>query len=280
MDSLRLAPVTLAELDALASLQTRRDRKYVVPRAELDRVLAELGGKARILEIDGARTFRYRSVYFDTPDLALYLAAAHGLPRRAKVRTRTYVDADACVLEVKVRDGRGRTVKHRFPYSIDNAMRLTEVARRTIASIGAPLAAGARVPTLVTSFERATLLLGANGRATIDVDLGFTSMDDRSARMEQVAVIETKSTHGATRLDRLLRAAGHRPHRFSKYGTGLAVVRPELPSHRWRRALSLTGLEDLRTMTRAGIRKRSPSPLADRLAATGGLTVVGAEPTL
>jgi hypothetical protein len=278
MDSLRLEPVTLAELDALASLQTRRDRKYVVRRAELDGLLGELGGKARILEIDGSRTFRYRSVYFDTPDLALYLAAAHGLPRRAKVRTRTYVDADACVLEVKVRDGSGRTVKHRFPYFVDDAMRLTDAARRTIASIGAPLAAGARGATLVTSFERATLLLGANGRATIDVDLGFASVDGRSTHMEEVAVIETKSTHGATRLDRVLRAAGHRPHRFSKYGTGLAAVRPDLPSHRWRRALSLTGLADLRRVPRASLREPSASPLADRLAATAGLSAIGVEP--
>ena len=72
----RFDPVSLDALVAEASLLTRVDRKYVVPRAGLDPVLAALDPGTRVLEIDGARDFAYESVYFDTPDLLSFRMAA------------------------------------------------------------------------------------------------------------------------------------------------------------------------------------------------------------
>ena len=37
--------------------------------------------------------------------------------------------------------------------------------------------------------------------------------------------------------DRALWSLGYRPTKVSKFGTSLAVLRPELPSNRWTRAL-------------------------------------------
>ena len=98
-----LAPIGLAELVERAALQTRVDRKYVVPLAAVGALLTALGSRARILEIDGQRSFRYESVYFDTPELTSYLLTARRRRRRFKVRTRTYVDSSECWLEVKTR---------------------------------------------------------------------------------------------------------------------------------------------------------------------------------
>ena len=50
-----LAPVSLAELDEAAALQTRRDRKYLVPVPAVAELVARLDGEARVLEIDGRR---------------------------------------------------------------------------------------------------------------------------------------------------------------------------------------------------------------------------------
>ncbi len=111
-----LQPIDLATLVAAGSLQTRQDRKYLIPAAALPGVLARLGPDTRMLEIDGHRTFGYRSVYFDTPALTTYRLAAQRRPNRFKVRTRTYLDTGECWLEVKTRDGRGRTVKVRTPH--------------------------------------------------------------------------------------------------------------------------------------------------------------------
>lgn len=232
-----LAPVTLAELDAAAALLTRTDRKYLVPPALAAELVATLDGRARALEIDGERTFDYESVYFDTPDLVLYRAAAHGRPHRAKVRTRLYVDSGLCLLEVKQRDRAGRTVKRRVPHAAGERGRLTPGGRDLLAGIDGAATLSERLrPTLTTRFTRTTLLL-PDGRATLDDGLVLLGTDGRRAWLAGAVVVETKSPGPPTVLDRLLWARHLRPVRLSKYGVGLATLRPELPGNRWHRAV-------------------------------------------
>ena len=50
-------------------------------------------------------------------------------------------------------------------------------------------------------------------------------------------VLETKSGSAAGPLDRHLWAHGIRPSRISKFATGMAALRPELPANRWHRTL-------------------------------------------
>src|SRR5699024_10474723 len=85
----RLGSVTLEELDNHAALQTRIDRKYLVPRSVVEQLLPDFSGRLLALQIDGQRSFGYRSVYFDTPDLLSYHQHLQGRLRRFKVRTRT-----------------------------------------------------------------------------------------------------------------------------------------------------------------------------------------------
>lgn len=107
----RLPTVGLDELNAEAALQTRVDRKYVVPEALAQELLATLDAEVRVLEMDGSICFAYDSVYFDTAVLDSYLLlAAHGRRRRDKVRTRTYVDSAISFLEVKTEGAREATV--------------------------------------------------------------------------------------------------------------------------------------------------------------------------
>ena len=75
-------PVSLDELNAAASLQTRIDRKYVVGEQQAADVLQSLPGPVRVLETLGKRAFAYESVYFDTPALDSYFLAAHNRRRR------------------------------------------------------------------------------------------------------------------------------------------------------------------------------------------------------
>lgn len=234
LDALR--SVSLAELDALAALQTRVDRKYMVPEGVLGGLLAELGGTVRALEIDGRRAFGYESVYFDTADLRLYRAAAHGRPRRVKVRTRTYVDSGLCMLEVKVRDVRGRTVKHRHPCA--DGARLADAAPGFLAAFDAVPETDDLTAALTTRFVRATLLVGdGQARATIDTDLRMQTPDGAAASLSGFALVETKSAAGPSAVDRLLWARHLRPVRVSKYGAGLAAVRHDLPGNRWYRVV-------------------------------------------
>ena len=67
-----LAPVTLDELNAVAALQTRVDRKYVLTPSGVDSLLERLDHDVRVLDVDSRRRFAYESVYFDTPELGSY----------------------------------------------------------------------------------------------------------------------------------------------------------------------------------------------------------------
>ena len=232
-----LAPISLAELTEKADLQTRVDRKYVLPLADVQALLPQLEPGTRVLDIDGERLFRYRSVYFDTPDLVSFRLAAHRRRRRFKIRTRTYLDSALCWLEVKTEGYRGGTIKNRLPYEFCEQDTVTP-GRWFVESVLGDCEGLTFVPTLVTRYRRNTLYIPADGsRATIDIDLSWSDAADRQLYLPHVVVVETKTGSAASPIDRLLWAAGHRPATISKYATGLAALRPELPAAPWRRTL-------------------------------------------
>lgn len=233
-----LEPIGLGELVARAELLTRFDRKYVVPVADLPFVFGGLEEDVRVLEIDGERQFGYRSLYFDTPDLHGYLGAARRRRRRFKVRVRTYLDSDEHFVEVKTRGPRGTTIKHRMPYGGDVG-RLDGDARAftdaVLAGAGIDSTGLRFAPTLRTTYRRSTLFLPATAsRLTVDTSLTWSLPDGSAAlRTNDRAVVETKAGRAGCAADRLMWSLKHRPCPVSKYGTGLAALRPELPAHRW-----------------------------------------------
>jgi hypothetical protein len=249
----RFAPIGLDELGARAGLLTRIDRKYVLPAADLPALLAGLPGDVRVLDIDGLRRFAYRSAYFDTPRLDSYLGSARRRRRRFKLRIRTYLDSGTQFLEVKTRGARGATVKQRFPYAGESTV--LPPADRACAA-GALAAAG--VPdvgdrfglTLTTDYERLTLFVPSTAsRVTIDRHLTWslptaTALPSPTGpavprptgvvlALPGQVIVETKSARSCSPADRLLWSRGHRPLPVSKYATGLAALRPDLPANRW-----------------------------------------------
>ena len=244
-----LHTIGLAELTERAGLLTRIDRKYVLPRSELDAVLADLDPGVRVLDINGVRSSAYESVYFDTPELTSFLMAAHPRRRRFKIRTRTYVDSAQSYLEVKTRGGRGVTVKDRLPYALDDRATLTSEGRRyTDTVLDEADITGAQgqdlVPTLTTRYLRTTLFIPeSSSRATVDTGLSWATVPHAASRRAdvpqlrldrpQLAIVETKSGSRASAVDRILWAHGHRPATMSKYGTGMAALRNDLPANKW-----------------------------------------------
>ncbi|MEE6261013.1 polyphosphate polymerase domain-containing protein [Plantactinospora sonchi] len=237
-----LESIGLEELVERAALQTRVDRKYLLPVDVMWDVLDLVDPTTRVLEIDGARSFAYQSTYFDTPDLTSYLLTAQRRRRRFKIRTRTYLDSSLCWLEVKTRGARGNTVKDRLPYQTDHENVLTpglEFVESVLARESIPLDGPAVfVPTLVTRYRRSTLFLPATtSRVTVDTELIWQDTASTALHLPDLAVVETKTGSTASAVDRLLWARGHRPIRISKYATGLAALRPDLPAAPWRRTL-------------------------------------------
>ncbi|MDI6100085.1 polyphosphate polymerase domain-containing protein [Actinoplanes sp. NEAU-A12] len=237
----RFDPISLDELVGEAALLTRLDRKYLIPATALPALLDRMPAGVRALQIGHRRTFGYRSVYFDTAGLDAYLAAAYQRRRRFKVRVRTYLDTGLDFVEVKTRGSRGVTVKERIPYAGDGAdlgPEGREYATSVLACAGLHPEGYEFRPVMATFYRRNTLYVPSTGsRVTIDTAPAWQLPDGSAVRMPRSVIVETKSGRAASEVDRLLWSLGHRPCSISKYATGLAALRPELPANRWRPVL-------------------------------------------
>lgn len=193
-----------------------------------------------MLEIAGRRLLRYESHYLDTPDRALYRMHRQGRRRRFKVRTRTYTDTATSFFEVKVKGGRGETIKHRI--GIDR--RSPDLCRRAEHFLGDVFAAyglgleAPLVPSVSTVYRRATFVDPEHHeRLTCDVDLEFT--DERGGRetAPDRVLVETKAGGSGSRAAAVLADLGLRPLSMSKYAIATAVLDPTQPANRWDRVL-------------------------------------------
>lgn len=232
-----LGTVSLSELNDVAELQTRTDRKYIVSIEALGDLIASFGDQLDVLAIDGQTAFTYESVYFDTPRFDFYRDAAHRRRRRFKVRTRTYVDSGLTMLEVKSKGCRQSTVKSRTTH---NSQRHLDAAAKQFVDerIGEPGLAQTLRPVLTTVYQRTTLLSRSDRcRITIDVGLRCSDETDASVQLMDSVIVETKTGGSASAVDRWFWTMGLRPQKVSKFGTALGALRPELPSNKWHRVI-------------------------------------------
>lgn len=233
-----LAPISLEQLAASAELLARIDRKYVLDASVMVAMVADPRCGLAVLDVDGRREFTYESIYFDTPGLDLYRDAATGRRHRFKVRTRLYADTGVTMLEVKTKDGRGRTIKYRIERDAADRHQLSDDDRRFVDSIIAPDGrANELIPTLTTRYRRTSLVdVEVGARATVDQGLVCSTPDGRSVSVEQF-IVETKSGGAASPLDRWFWRRGIRPVRISKYCTALAAMHSDLPTNKWHRTI-------------------------------------------
>ncbi|MGW1346889.1 polyphosphate polymerase domain-containing protein [Kribbella sp. NPDC002412] len=245
----QLAPITLDEVLAEAALQTRVDRKYLVPIATFVELVTRLRQRFAVLEIDGQRTFRYESVYFDTPSHGLYRQHVQRRRYRYKVRTRSYLDSGECSFEVKLKGNRSETVKSRMPYPLEDRARLTAPAREFLAD-QLRTAYGVGVidrlqPALTTTYRRSTLVDRVeHARMTCDIDLRFFDRDAVVEVLPDTVLVESKTAGRAGAADLVLRDLQVRPIQVSKYCVAAALLNPQLRSNPWHRTL--------RQLTRSG----------------------------
>ncbi len=229
-----LDTIGLEAYDDRAALRTRVDRKYLLPEALVEELIAETVDEIRVLEIDGRRRHRYRSLYFDTEDRQLHRAAAQNRRPRYKVRSRSYASGEHWT-EIKLRSRRQERTKLRTPTR--DAERLDHV---DVAFLAAHIEASSieRLrPVLRTSYERTSLVhLEPVERCTIDSDVRCSLLDGTTVGVA-MTVLETKSAGHPTHVDRWLWRRGHRPVAFSKYTTALAALEPGLPANKWHRVL-------------------------------------------
>ena len=242
-----MEPITLDEMSGV-KLMNRIDTKYVVTETQLCDILMRIRDAYYAQEVEGNRLSPYSTVYYDTPDLTMYLIHHDRHLVRDKVRVRTYVDSHLTFCEVKHKNNKGRTKKKRIkveaiPNILDNpeaAAFLTEKQPYPIETLS---------PHLVTIFDRFTLVnYGKTERLTIDCNLRFENLrSGNKASMNPIVVMELKQDGRAhSLLKDVLFDMRIRPFKVSKYCIGTCLTRPEVKQNRFKK--KLRRMEKLKTM--------------------------------
>ena len=76
---------------------------------------------------EGRRIADYNTLYYDTPDLKMYIAHHDRKLNRQKLRARIYVDSGIAFCEVKNKNNKGRTKKKRIPATSMICLTVTKI---------------------------------------------------------------------------------------------------------------------------------------------------------
>ena len=233
-----MRPITLDEMKDV-KLMNRVDTKFLVTSDQLLAILNGIRDHYYAQEVEGNRLSPYRTVYYDTPELTMYLLHHDRHLVRDKVRVRTYVDSNLTFCEVKHKNNKGRTKKKRIavepiPNIIDNPEAAAFLAQKQ------PYEVDTLSPHLVTAFDRITLVNDEKTeRLTIDCNLRFENLrSGNTALMAPLVVMELKQDGRAhSLLKDVLFEMRIRPFKVSKYCIGTCLTRPEVKQNRFKKKL-------------------------------------------
>lgn len=216
-------PISLSEMESV-KLLNRIDTKFIVNSARLPHLLMELRNDYSALEIDGARNSHYKTLYFDTRDLALYTEHHNGKLNRYKIRLRRYEESNLNFFEIKFKSNKNRTIKERitrknFEEDIHGkSLKFLNEKAQTIANKEI-------IPAIYVFYSRITLVGKTdNERLTIDTALSF-SHGEKCKSFPRLCIIELKQDQSKCSSAMALLQKEH-IHSFSvsKYCLGIASL--------------------------------------------------------
>jgi hypothetical protein len=236
-----MAPIGLEDMKAVR-LMNRVDQKYMAPADLLEELLARVADGYYVQHIEGNPLAPYRTLYFDTDDLAMYTMHHNKKLNRQKLRVRTYRSTDTTFFEIKNKDNKKKTRKVRIPIEVamfDHALEVKEV--REFVDSKTPWPATALHECLENRFERITLVdKGMSERITIDSGIRFHNRaTGLEADIAKLLVIEVKHEVGAptSAIERALHDLHILPRRMSKYCIGTALTDPSAKKNRFKEKL-------------------------------------------
>ena len=234
----QLPPITLEEMDSVRLLN-RTDTKFLTDEQTLVGILQDaVAAGYRALVTDGSKIAWYDTLYFDTPELGMFLDHHNRRLVRQKVRTRVYVASGQCFLEIKRKNNHGRTKKKRTGIPVADFKDFSGNAAACEYLAGhSNYTADGLSPSLETVFRRITLVNPAmTERLTIDSCLGFKNIrNGAESSLANGVVIELKQDG---RADSPMRGIllDHRvkPIRVSKYCVGVTLTDHVVKSGRFK----------------------------------------------
>lgn len=223
---LKPEPISLKEMDSV-KLMERVDSKYVFPAEYLPSIIEGMREDYRILEIDNIRLHRYKSLYYDTPDFALYKWHHRNLLNRWKFRFREYIDSKGLTFfEAKFKNNQSRTIKKRIKISnIESG--INKDVQEFMQKIS-PYSGEMLESKMYVNYSRMTFVNRfSQERLTIDVDLQFIRADktgkEQIVHFPNLVIAEAKrdKASSVSQFVRMIRLLGIRESGISKYCFGV-----------------------------------------------------------
>jgi len=242
----QMKPISLAEMESI-KLMNRIDTKFVAGKNQLPLILDMANNHGYLVQqIEGERIAMYDTLYFDTPDLAMYTMHHNRMLHRQKIRIRKYIGSDLTFLEVKNKTNTGRTKKKRrqipegeFPNNLTNAFsNLPEI--QSFIEQKSQFPVGSLLPQLHTKFSRITLVNEAHTeRLTIDFNLVWDNEQTSLTRsFDNLVIIELKQDGLAySEMKDILMSLRIHPAKMSKYCIGVALTNPQAKLNRFKRKI-------------------------------------------
>jgi len=228
-------PISLKEMDSV-KLMDRTDTKFTFTENELEKVLSMVKEDYRVLEIEGKRQSSYKTLYYDTDNLKMYLNHHNGHLNRYKIRHRTYVDSNTGYLEVKYKNNKGRTIKERIKKKITPLNWEKDTGDFLLEKT--PYSPDMLKPTLWVNYKRITLVSKNNTeRVTIDVDLEFIN-DNITESLNSLVIAEVKLDKKSPSVFLSKMKELHiREGSISKYCMGIALTKPQVKINNFKEKL-------------------------------------------
>ena len=213
-------PISLTDMESV-KLLNRVDTKFIINRQQLTSILNKLVSDYYILEVDGNRNSRYKTLYFDTPNFDLYTQHHNGKLNRYKIRLRRYEESDLNFFEVKFKSNKKRTIKER----VKRKQFETEIQGKSLEFLHDHVNFSLDkliVPVIYVYYSRITLVgKKSNERLTIDTELRY-EYEGRAESYENLAIIELKQdrANSSPAMQLLMNSHIH-PFSISKYCLGI-----------------------------------------------------------
>ena len=214
--------ITLKEMDNV-KLMNRTDTKFTFNIMQFEKALDIVLNDYRILEVEGKRVSRYKTLYYDTKGFNLYAKHHNGQLNRYKIRHRTYVESKIGFLEVKFKNNKGRTIKSRIKQA--ETTETWNGDAKTFLDNMLPFEPHTLVPVIWVNYSRLTLVnKNSAERLTIDLDLEFVN-GDKTEKLSNLVIAEVKQeSKKASPFLKAMKQLHIREGSISKYCMGIALT--------------------------------------------------------
>lgn len=199
-------------------LMQRMDTKFSFAAEKLPLILRKLKEYYSVLNIEGTNIFTYKTLYYDTKALNLYLLHHNERMNRYKIRHRSYTDSNRGFFEVKFKNNKGHTIKNRITQ--DNASEILSEVEQNFVKQNAPIDPTALKPSVQVNYQRITLV-GTSERVTIDINVEFVK-DGLHYKLPNLVIAEVKQIHqNSSPIFKILKSEKIRETAISKYCLGI-----------------------------------------------------------